>query len=65
MLKCIIFVLLMIDIAANVEHPEQLTGPSLEEWDSEHRAARELHQYIMRIESILDSANKYIFANLS
>lgn len=51
--------------AANVELPDDLTGVNAEAWNNERNIQTTLYGYLMRIDSILDSANKFIFANLS
>lgn len=50
--------------AANVELPEQLTGVSLEGWEAEFKASQYLYSQLQRINSILDSCEKYALANL-
>ena len=49
--------------AANVELPEHLTGASLEAWQAEFKVSQDLYQYLQRINSVLDTAEKYVFAN--
>jgi hypothetical protein len=50
--------------AANVEIPEQLTDASLEAWEAEFTASQDLYQFLQRINSVLDSAEKYMLANV-
>jgi hypothetical protein len=55
--------MLAITKAANVELPEYLTGVSLEAWEAEYKNSRYLYECLQRINSILDSAEKYLLAN--
>ena len=48
----------------NVQMREDLQDvEAARQWDAEFANLRELNSYLQRIDSILDSAEKYLFAN--